>query len=494
MVQYAHVKKIVHFLNPLARLGQRNYSFFFPFLVVFGTCIFLEFYAFAIAHNPDVVNSVAIFLFVFYILYFSLRDGVKGGFTAVILTILYYLYIIATRDRTAEQFRASITTTIVLSGLYALLAWIIGWLRQRIDTLIESEANEKTRLQSILDQLPVGIVVANPDGTITHANKQLMAILGTKIPIGHNVYTKPLVQSTYNKKTATQNDSPLVHVLKTGNPVIRKEFTIHTQTGKKKYVLISSSAIHNAQNKIIAGASIVSDITQHKILEERKDDFVNMASHELKTPITSIKIYLNSLQKQLNENGDPKSLSLVNRLHDQTQRLQKLVNDLLDVSRLQTGVLTIAKDEVKLHELVKEVVDILRTSTKHENIKIAKNDQILIYADKLRLYQVLTNVLSNAIKYTPESGKIVVSLKKNGKNALVTIKDSGIGIAKEEHRKIFQRLYRVGEEKERTFPGFGMGLYIVQEIIKKHRGKIWVESEKGKGTTFSISLPLTAKN
>ncbi len=486
--------KLVNYLNPITHFGERKYSFFFPFFVNFLICFLSEWYALEIAKNPNSVGAYIIFVNVALIIYFSFRDGIRGGIVSSLFSVGYYFYVIQSRNYKGNQFTTAIETTIILGLLYIILASVIGWLRQKIDTLIEREANEKKRLRTIIQQLPVGVLITDSKGRVVQANKQVDAILGVKIPLGFMSGKDPaLVSGEQDGKPVALIQSPLARTIATGKPVVGKEFMITRKDGKQVYVQLSATAIHNKKGKIIAAAEIINDITQQKELEARKDDFVNMASHELKTPVTSMKLYIDSLMKRVKEYDDERALKILMGIKNQTNRLQELVNDLLDVSRLQTGKLSLTKEQFRIDSLIIETIDGLQEAAGNRTIKFLGKRAMTVSADRFRISQVLTNLLTNAIKYSPESKDIIVRLNRDGSNVVVSVQDDGMGIAKEQQKKIFEKLYQVTDSKGKTFPGLGMGLYISKEIVKRHSGQIWVESEKGKGSTFYVSLPSEKK-
>ena len=484
-------KRLINYLNPINRLGNTKYSIIFPLIVSLSTALLLQAYFQFILQDPTAIGLYAIGLFVALIIYFSFRDGILGGFLVTLVTVCYYLYLIHILNYQGRQFVSGVDTTIVLGVIYAFLSFTIGWLKQTIDSLIDREANEKRRLHTIIEQLPVGVLITNGKGEITQANRQADIILGRKTPIGFQVGSDNLVPSSQNGKLLNPAHTPLLHVLQTGRPVIGKEFLLHRPDGKNVNLRVSAAPIHSKLGRVIAAAIIFTDITQQKELESRKDDFVNMASHELKTPITSMKLYLDVLSKEIKGYKNEKSIRILNNVKSQTQKLQELVNDLLDVSRLQTGKLTFHKEKFRLDQFLDETLEQLRGTSAYQKLIFEKKHPVLVEADKFRLYQVLANLVSNAVKYSSGTGDIIVGLHRKNGNAIVSVKDFGIGISKNQQKKIFERLYQVGDEKEKTFPGFGMGLYISKEIIKRHKGKIWVESEKDSGSTFYFSLPLT---
>lgn len=486
------VKKILYYLNPFNRLGKKQYTIVFPFLLTLLSAFILEFYVIEIVKNPQLVRVPAVIIFLGLIIYFSFHDGLRGGMTATCVTILYYIYLLATRYSTTEKFVVDIETVVALGLLYIILTAVVGGLKQRTDVLIEREANEKKWLQTILQQMPIGVIVTDKNGKVTHTNKQLEQIMGNRIPVGSILGKhKALMPETYNIHVP---HPPLAQVLKAGKSIIKQEYLIQRKDGKKRYIQLSASPIFGKNNQIVAASATIIDITQQKELEKRKDDFVNIASHELKTPITSMKLYLGSLENSLKTYKDTKAKKTLRNISHQTDRLQELVSDLLDVSRLQTGKLKFLKENFRLDTLIENTIESLQGTTKHQKIIFSKKQAITIYADKFRIEQVITNLITNAVKYSPPNTDILITLQKEKTKAIVDIKDLGIGIIKEQQKRIFDRLYQVSEPKEKTFPGLGIGLFICKQIIKRHKGTIWVESEKGKGSTFSFSLPLSVKN
>jgi PAS domain S-box-containing protein len=485
------MKRLVRYLNPIPRLGLRKYSVWFPLLSSIAVTLLSELYSIEIARDPMAVGSYIIFVNVAMILYFSFRDGIRGGFLTSLVSILYYFYIIDTRDYSGDQLVTGIETTLVLAFLFFLLATIIGYLKQKIDTLIIREAEERRRLQSIIQQLPVGIVITDNKGQVEYTNKKLEAMIGRKLQKESVAGKNLIIPYYYNGKSVDLANYPIARTITTGRDVSEHELVIQPVNGKKIFVQVNASLIHNREGRPIAAVSIIQDISEQKELEIRKDDFVNMASHELKTPITSMKLYIDLVLQRILKYNDDKTAYILTNLKSQTQRLQELVNDLLDVSRIQTGKLTFKKESFQLDDVIKETVEALQGTTGRQEIVFGRHKPIKVYADKFRIYQVLTNLLTNAIKYSPDKGVITVSAKTIKGAVIVSVKDQGIGIVKSEQKKIFDRLYQVTDPKEKTFPGLGMGLYISREIIKRHRGKIWVESEKAKGSTFYFTLPFS---
>ena len=226
-----------------------------------------------------------------------------------------------------------------------------------------------------------------------------------------------------------------------------------------------------------------------KELERQKDNFISMASHELKTPVTTLKAYAHLAETMLLEKGEVHTLDIIKRMETQVDKLTTLIENLLDFTKIQKGKLMYNEALFEFDELVKEVVyEMQKTNTTH-TINYAPGAPVSIYGDRSKVAQVLTNLISNAIKYSRNADNIVVNstLKEHGVE--LSVRDYGIGIAKQNYRNIFQQFYRVTGAKQSTFPGMGIGLFISSEIVARHGGRIWVESEVGQGATFFISLP-----
>ena len=238
------------------------------------------------------------------------------------------------------------------------------------------------------------------------------------------------------------------------------------------------------------------DRVQKETLElmSRKDDFISAVSHELKTPVTSLKVYTQILHMESIQEGDSKKENMLGRMDAQVNKLSSLIDDLLDTSKLQSGQLKYTKQNFRLSELVKEIVGETIKKARIQQIHIETDTPLEVYADRERIGQVLSSLLTNAIKYCDNCEEITVKVEKHDEKAICSVRDLGIGIAKDQQDKIFERFYRGSGKNLHTYPGLGLGLYFSKEIIEKHNEKIWVESEEGKGSVFYFSLPVTAIN
>ncbi|MXV52320.1 hypothetical protein GS399_15195 [Pedobacter sp. HMF7647] len=236
-------------------------------------------------------------------------------------------------------------------------------------------------------------------------------------------------------------------------------------------------------------SGILQDVTDEFQLQQRKDEFISVASHELKTPITSLKASMQILQKLIKEDQTSIKLPLfVDKANNNVGKLTNLLDDLMSVSKVQNGQLILNKTWINLANLINGCCDHVRLAGTHEII-LKGNTELMVCADYVRIDQVIVNLVNNAVKYAPHSKEIIINIGLSNGMALVSVKDFGIGISPEKMPHLFDRYYRV-DTSGVQFSGLGLGLYISAEIIKRHNGQIWVESELGKGATFYFTLPI----
>jgi PAS domain S-box len=278
------------------------------------------------------------------------------------------------------------------------------------------------------------------------------------------------------------------HSLRTGD-IYQCEFRLRSQNDEYHWHLARALPFYN-DGKIVKWFGTNTDIDEQKQLQRQKDDFLGVASHELKTPVTSIKAYAQVLGAMLNKEGEDKKAQMVKRMDAQVNRLTNLIGDLLDVTKINSGKLLFNKTWFDFNQAIAETVaDLQHTTQKHKLItKFSETGNV--YSDKDRVSQVITNLITNAIKYSPHADQIIIQTKRDNDQVSVCVKDFGIGIPPSKTDKIFEQFYRVSGSKQHTFPGLGLGLYISSEIIKREAGKIWVNSVEGKGSDFYFSLPV----
>jgi signal transduction histidine kinase len=236
-------------------------------------------------------------------------------------------------------------------------------------------------------------------------------------------------------------------------------------------------------------ANLETSLGSLQLLMKKKDEFLGITTHELRTPITSMKASLQSLRNMVLKNETLKeSLPLVEIANRQVAKLTVIVNDLVEVSKIQSGKLQLNKTSFALYTAVNDCIAEIAHQAKGYNFIVEQQVDGIVLADKMRIEQVITNLLSNAVKYSPGQRRICVNIERDGMDIRVSVSDQGIGIAADKLPFIFDRFFRVHESSQ-VFSGLGLGLFISAEIIKQHNGKIGAESKEGEGSVFWFSLP-----
>ncbi len=323
----------------------------------------------------------------------------------------------------------------------------------------------------------------------TYANKALLDMWGKTL---EESMGKSLLELGYEPWHAEMHEREIDTVILTKKPIRGEVPFNHAKLGKRIYDYLFVP-VFNSENDVVAVAGTTRDITEIIELSKQKDDFLGIASHELKTPVTSIKAYGQVLQTMFQRQGDTKAVASLQKMDAQVNKLTNLIGDLLDVTKIQSGRLEFHEDFFDFSELVNGIVDSMQLTTeKHSLIKNLSRTR-KVFGDRDRIGQVLTNLISNAIKYSPHTDKILIKTEGDKNSVTLCVQDFGVGIPKEKQGKVFEQFFRVSGPNHSTVPGLGLGLYISSEIIKRQGGKIWVESEEGKGSSFCFMIPVDPK-
>lgn len=268
------------------------------------------------------------------------------------------------------------------------------------------------------------------------------------------------------------------------------EYRIQNNIDKKIRLLQANGRVfYDREGNPLSLNGTLRDITEQKKEEQRKDDFIGMVSHELKTPLTSLKAYLQILQRMDLLTKDPMSQNMLGKSVKQVQYMNTMINGFLNVSRLDSGQLHLMKTVFDFQSLFAEIEDEVLSTIKTHHFLFKASGKIIIHADREKIAQVLHNLVGNAVKYSPLRSTIKVNYSTNGNSLKVNVQDSGKGIAEEDQQRIFERYYRVKETSGGVISGFGIGLYLCREIIELHDGTIQVQSVKDEGSIFSFTLP-----
>jgi PAS domain S-box-containing protein len=343
------------------------------------------------------------------------------------------------------------------------------------------------RLRFMAESMPQKIFTARPNGDVDYFNQQWMEFTGLSFEQirdwGWTQFIHP--------EDVEENVRRWQHSLDTGEP-FQFEHRFRRADGVYRWHLSRALPMRDEHGSIKMWIGSNTDIHEQKMAVVMRDDFVSMASHELKTPLTSLKGFNHVLRRHYIRQDDAEAASYLTKIEKQVDKLTFLITDLLDLSQIQRGELAYRNEVFDLHALAQEVVENVQRTTTTHHIQLQGQARLLVSGDRDRIEQVLMNLLSNAIKYSPKAKEVLVRVSRNDNEAQVAVQDFGIGIDAAYQQHLFERFYRVTEPSAQTYPGLGIGLYISNEIIRRHGGRLWMESEKGKGSTFTFSLPLAS--
>ncbi|RYU91196.1 PAS domain S-box protein [Mucilaginibacter terrigena] len=352
--------------------------------------------------------------------------------------------------------------------------------------LKNGELNDQIKqFEFVTDFMPVQLWTATTDGELDYVNQQTVDFFG--LPMDDIIGAKWL--SNVHPDDEQGCISTWMEALQTGS-LYQYEFRLRDKNGEYKWHLARALPFI-LDGEIVRWFGTNTDIDEQKQLQRQKDDFLGIASHELKTPVTSIKAYAQVLGAMLSREGEEKKAAMVMKMDAQLNRLTNLIGDLLDVTKINSGRILFNKIWFDFNLAIQETVQDLQHTTNKHILVMDFRETGKIYADKERIGQVMTNLITNAIKYSPHSNRIIISTQREDNMVTVCVEDFGIGIPEDKKEKVFEQFYRVSGSKQHTFPGLGLGLYISNEIIRREGGKMWVNSTEGKGSVFCFSLPVT---
>ncbi|MHC1723341.1 MAG: ATP-binding protein [Aminipila sp.] len=365
------------------------------------------------------------------------------------------------------------------------LADMFNLLRTQLDMTLFEMSSEKNKMETILKHMADGLIAVNLEGHIIHANPAAIRML--------KVTPEEIDSQSYNTLIKQLNEELSLELLM--KKCKEGEFSDIFEKAGCTYAT-RYDWFKDEDGNDVGIIILLQDITQRQKLENMQMDFVANVSHELKTPLTTIKSYTETLLDGCVE--DPATVNeFLEIIDNEADRMNRLVKDLLQLSRLDNNQEILNRKEGNLISLLKSAVKKveLTAANKDQHLNCLFNDEerIPVDMDKDRVEQVILNVISNAIKYTTEGGRIDIDALKMDKNAVITVTDNGIGIPETEQSRVFERFFRVDKARSRALGGTGLGLAISKQIVEGHQGTIELESKEGKGTKVTITLPLSLK-
>lgn len=382
-----------------------------------------------------------------------------------------------------------------VSGIFLML-WPhteVVLTRQALERTILKLAESQGVLRAVLDSTNNGIFLVAPDQTVLYANRRAGELLGIDAT---QVVGRPRRETAAVLAARVREPEGflqrLIHLSKHPEEIATDEVEI-TQPAHR--ILERYSApVHKEDGTLLGRIEVYSDVTEVRMLQRNKDEFLSVVSHELRTPITSIKGYAQLLRRRGEAQPiPPTTLMAYETIERQTRRMQELIDLLLDLTRLDTGRLRLDRHPFDFAALVGRVAEMVRpTATEHEIALEIPTQPILLNGDERRLEQVITNLLANAVQYSPAETGVQVSLSADENEIRLQVRDEGIGIPADQHDRIFERFYRADGVAESS--GLGIGLFISRSIVERHGGAIGVESVVGRGSTFTVTFPRGGDN
>jgi len=380
------------------------------------------------------------------------------------------------------------------SSLYVLMRSGTGAhvTRQAFESTIVKLAESQSLLAALLDATANGILFADADGIVMYVNQKMEGLLGASLP---RLMGRPVTEVAPRlASSAVDPDAVLQRMLQLHadeQTISVDEFDVYYPTDRilSRY----SAPVLNEDQSFVGRVDVYSDVTDARQLQRNKDHFLSLVSHELRTPVTSIKGYAQLLQRRASkESPSDQTLIAYQTIERQSGRMQRLIDLLLDLSRLESGRLQLAIDQVNLSDLVARAAEMVQMTTDEHRIALELPDRpVWIEGDEQRLDQVFTNLLTNAVRFSPQGGTITMTLTHAGDEIRAVVRDRGRGIRRESIPRIFERFYHDGPSVDSS--GMGVGLYITKRIVERHDGYIEVASTLDAGSTFTVHLPLTQK-
>lgn len=369
-------------------------------------------------------------------------------------------------------------------------------LLEQIRHLAEQAQARAAELKTIIDSIPDVVFVVDAESRLTLINEAATILLGVKagqaLGMSLESFREQLRIRHLDGTPVVADDLPLARALR-GETVVMQDDVFYHQTEKRDVYLRSNMApIRDAKGRIVGAVAVSRDVSELIEVERLKDDFIRVAAHELKTPVAIVKGYAEVLLRSKQAPPDQRQ-NMLEAIERGADRMDRIIQDLLDISQLELRRLEMKQDRVDLSELVREVVEGIAPTAHKHSLRLRKVAPAVVVGDRQRLEQVVRQLIENAIKYSPNGGDVDVEIDVRDQEVAVSVTDHGIAIPKARQRRIFQRFYRAHAGTPHDFGGMGVGLYLSREIVRQHRGRMWFESEIGQGSTFHFSLPLAAQ-
>ncbi len=413
----------------------------------------------------------------------------KGSIIALVISVLIGILvaraitkpIIEMRRQAQKMARGDFSQKVNVYGSDEIsqLAVTFNHLNDRLKHSMATIEKERSKLSSVLANMSEGVIATDNRGQITLINEAAGKLLG-------------------KNPNYLINQSLLEHLELEGKVVgmteLQESGSIILDFSTEEIFLVRAnfSTIFDDYEKVSGFITVLSDVTEEERIESERREFVSNVSHELRTPLTTLRSYLEALTDGAwkDEEIAPRFLEVT---QNETERMIRMVSSLLQLSRMDSKADTLQRRKIDFTSFFHEIIDRFDMNVKDDRIILSRdipNEDTYVWMDRDKMTQVLDNIISNAVKYSPDGGLINLKVEKKMRHIVVSIEDNGIGIAYDKLDKVFDRFYRADKARTRDLGGTGLGLAITQEIVEEHHGQIWVDSKEGKGTTIYFTLPL----
>jgi PAS domain S-box-containing protein len=360
------------------------------------------------------------------------------------------------------------------------------------DLLFRNLKQSEDRYRDLYEEAPNAYFSCRVDGHIERANRSARELLGYSRDelVGRPVLD--LYADTPNGKAKAEG---VFQRFLAGEEISNEELEMRQADGGNVWVSLSVRPIRDKEGRVVASRSIVVDISGHKRLEQLKDDFIGLVSHELRSPMTVITGAINTALTEAERLSPEETHQLLKDAALEAELLSNILGNLLELSRVQANRLFLHTEAIDVRRVVQDAVEgIKRQSSAHQFMVSLPRKLPPVYADPLRLERILYNLLENAVKYSPQGGKIRVSVKPEKEHLIISVSDQGVGISAADQGKLFAPFQRLEEFRPEGTRGVGLGLLVCRRLVEAHGGQIWVESELGRGSTFFFTLPLNKRH
>lgn len=352
-------------------------------------------------------------------------------------------------------------------------------------------ARQQAETEALFASIGQGAIATDKDGKISHINQAALELLGyKKSEVIGKWFPETVAAEDSEGNTIKPMDRPITLAFLTGKAVTKQMFYRH-KNGTMLPVAVTVSPIL-LRDKPIGAVEVFRDITHELEVDMMKSEFIYLASHQLRTPLTAVKTYTHMLNEGYAGELNDKQLEFTDTILGSLDRMNDIISTLLNISRIEAGKLSLVPSPTLLTNVIDQSIMELQPSIRSKQLRVRTNvpQQKPILTDPLFVKEAFLNLLSNAIKYTPEKGMIKVSLRHTPKEQIITLQDNGYGIPDESKNQLFVKFYRAPNILNKQEGGTGLGLYLVKGIIQALGGRVWFDSEEGKGSTFSLALPL----